>query len=187
VAIAVETSALPTLAEVKAHLNVPVDDTSSDAKLTGYLDSAVEAVEARIGPLALRTLPPEVHQANGSTIILRHPPAREVLSVATTSWGTVLSTVALIDVRLEGEAGLLRLRAPLYGEVTVTYTAGRDAVPAVVREVLLDLVRVRFESRAGALPVPVAEEPDLPRPFPPSDDAILARLDHLSVNSHAVA
>jgi hypothetical protein len=181
VAIAVETSALPTLAEVKAHLNEPVDDTSSDAKLTGYLNSAVEAVEAKVGPLTLRT-ETDVLTANGSTLILRHPPVREVLSVASTRWGTVLSSVALTDVRLDGEAGLLHLRTLLYGEVTVTYTAG--AVTPLVREVLLDLVRVRFESRAGALPVEVAEEPDLPRSFPPPVDAILARLDHLRRGPH---
>ncbi|HXH77160.1 hypothetical protein [Nocardioides sp.] len=158
-----------TAGAMRQHLDLGTD-TSQDARLAEYEAAAVELVNKRIGPVLPRA---EVDMAtwNGPSLVLRHSPVISVQSI--TSGGTPVSSS---QFRLDGPAGILRANGSLHGPVEVNYTAGYAFVPELVRQVLLDLVRVRYESRAGALPVEVAEEQDLPRAFPPDDEAILARL-----------
>ena len=112
---------LPTLDDLRAHLNIP--GTSDDAELSGVLAAAVNVAEGLVGPLTGTTVT-EAHFFPGSTILLRHRP---VVAIADVSGGYLPSGYIL-----DAAAGLLRTANgyAFPGTVTVTYTAGRTEVPA---------------------------------------------------------
>lgn len=162
------------LADLKAHLGISLGDTSQDAKLQTYLDAAVETVEAVIGPITPRTIT-ETHYGHfGGTLFLFQGPVISVESVA-----NLYGPYSMVGLSVDTGMGALRTLTgyAVRGDVTVTYTAGRATIPALVREVVLDLARLRYQSRVGGMPpgVDVAEEDPTPR-FSPNDGPILARL-----------
>lgn len=153
------------LADVKPHVGLAATDTSQDARLQAMLDAAEDIVAAHVGRLAPVQVTEDVVPAFG-VAALRRRPVQAITSVT-------VGGVALSTVQANLNAGLLFIS----DSATVVYTAGFGVIPPLVREVVLDLVRARYDSRPGALPrgVDVAEEEAL-RPFPPDDAAILARL-----------
>lgn len=155
------------VADAKKHLGIKPEDTSQDAALQGMLDTAEEIVSTKVGRLATSDPITEDVKPFRGTAVLRHVPVQSVTSVTIGGTATTGFTADL-------EAGLIHVNNP----ATVVYVAGFAAVPAAVREAVLDLVRLRYEARPGALPrgVEVAEEEPTP-PFPPDDRAVLARLD----------
>jgi hypothetical protein len=165
-------STLLSLAEIRAHLALG-SDRSYDRQLVRHLQAAIERITDHVGfPLTPGSVVEE-HPA-AAVIVLRQARVTAVTSIVD-STGTAVAGYRLTP------GGILRTAGGYYGGhgtlLTITYTAGYDALPALVREVLLDLIRLRYETRADALPpgIDVAEA-DLTPPFPPSDDAVLARL-----------
>lgn len=153
------------VADAKAHLEIKLADTEHDATLQRMLDAAEDIVVEHIGPFASVEVTEDVGTTFG-VAVLRRRPIQSITSV--TIAGAVQGSV-----RANLPAGLLFISEP----ATVVYVVGFGALPALVREVVLDLVRLRFEARPGGLPrgVEVAEE-TVALPFPTDDAAILARL-----------
>jgi hypothetical protein len=158
-------SQVVSMAEVRVH--VGAEDDSQDSILLRHLGMAIETVSERVGaPLLPQTRTEPFDRA--ATIIL---PSSHVRSATVTdSGGNAVPYVLRPGGLLRGSAG--------YGQVTVTYTEGFDRLPDTIRQVVLDLVRVLYDTRIGALPpgVDVAEEVDLPRPFPFDFEPVLNRL-----------
>lgn len=153
------------VAEARRAAGVDAADASQDAVLQRMLDAAEDIVAAQIGPLAPVQVTEAVVPRFGVAVLQRRP-IQALTSVT-------VGGVALTTVQANLPAGLLYIR----DAATVVYNAGFGSLPPLVREVILDLVRARYESRPGALPpgVEVAEEA-LAEPFPTNDAAILARL-----------
>lgn len=149
----------------KEHLAIPAGDLQHDERLQRMLDAAEDIVAAQIGPLTPVQVTEPVEPRFGVAVLERRP----VQSITSVTVGGV----ALTTVRAKLTAGLVFLTEP----ATVVYVSGFQVLPPLVREVILDLVRARFEARSGGLPAGVEVAEEQPRePFPTQDAAILARL-----------
>lgn len=145
-----------TLAEIKAHLQIPTAQTSQDDKLLAYATAYLRVLEDMIGgPLVARSVT-ETHYRSGPTVVLREGPVLSVQSVDDD--GTVLaSTDYLIDVHAailytecSRDEGRFRV---LPEPLTVSYTAGYSPVPANLKQALLLLIQINFDKeQQGHMP-----------------------------------
>lgn len=149
--------ALPTVADLKAHANIPAASTTDDDELQEFLDAAVEIVEGMVGPLTEGPVT-EVHRAvNTDTLVLRRQPASAVTAVSSRYGTSDLTALTLGDYELDADAGLLRAYsgARFYGTYVIEYTAGgitasdRLAV-LIIAAHLLETQRVPMQSDAPA-------------------------------------
>jgi len=135
------------LEEVKKQLNIPLDDTSQDGELEGYIGAAVEVVEDIVGPVVPREVT-ETHDGGRDVLILRRPP---VLSITSVVEGE--SAIAADGYVASLDAGILYRSTGRWlggrGAVTVVYQAGRETVPAAVRQAAKELVMVNFRPQLG--------------------------------------
>ncbi len=136
--------ALPTLADLKTHLNIPATVTRDDAEMTGHLAAAVNVVESIVGPLAPVTVT-ETVTARAGTAILSRSPVSGVTSL-TTRAGSTVDTFTL-----NGPAGLLT-GLSVSGSLRVTYTAGRDVLPNALRLAVLAVAARLWETQRGNAP-----------------------------------
>jgi len=163
------------LDEVKAELNIPSSNTDDDTELSGYIDAATTIIEFLCGPVVPAEYT-ETHDGGSPVIFLKRRP---VLSVATVTEYTPTAyplteeplggSYTTYGYRMDAEKGtLLRTSAaiptrfaPGVQNVTVTYTAGRAAVPANIRGAALELVRTQWQpQQSGNLPgIDVDNEP----------------------------
>lgn len=106
-----------------------ITDTSFDAELQGFIDSAIEAVDFLCGPTSPTTVT-ETHEVTGNAISLSTRPFIELLSVTGQRYGTV--DVSRLYVG-RPTSGIVRARygSWLYPDVyEVTFTAGWATPPA---------------------------------------------------------
>lgn len=152
-------SILPTLADFKARASVV--SSANDDELQDLLDAAVEIVEQRVGLLDAVTVTETHYDVSGKNpIVLRRTPALEVTALTNVNG----STWATSDVTLT-DSGLLRLAynggyASWSGDVTVTYTAGRDSLPRPIFEAILIVAGRLLETQRGNQPSARRPEPD---------------------------
>jgi hypothetical protein len=81
-------------------------------------------------------------------------PVGSLVSVAS-RYGAVTTPLTLSDYELDADTGLLRLASGgrFYGTYTVTYTSGRDDLPAAIRLAVLVIAEHLWETQRGAAPV----------------------------------
>jgi hypothetical protein len=149
---AASTPALVSLADVKAHLNIPASTTTHDAELRDAILTAGDVVEGIVGAVGRRTVT-ETHSGRGRPgLVLRDGPAISITSV--TEDGTA---VASGGYTLDDDTGIL-YRVSGYSDlawpvgrrnVVVTYVVGRSAVPPAISEAVKDLVRINFRPQLG--------------------------------------
>jgi hypothetical protein len=108
--------------DVKAQANIPYGDTSNDFELHRYAKAAQEIVESVVGRVSQVTAT-ETVTARGGVASLANTPILSVASV--TSAGVAVTGYSRIDLY-----GMLT--GVPDGDVTVTYTAGRDSTPFAV-------------------------------------------------------
>lgn len=149
------------LAAVKAHLNIPVTDTSQDAELQGFILAAGDLARDVVGPL-LPEQHTEWHDGGSPTITLDWLPLAAVQSVteyvAASTWvlteqplGTSTDaygyTVDLDRGQITRRATGGAVHFPTGTKnVKVVYTAGRSgAIPWTVRLGALELIRHLFQ------------------------------------------
>lgn len=148
-----------TLDDVKTYLNIT--DAKNDNELTDFLDRAIAAVEGVIGPIDSRVVVEEI-DSHGPRIVLSQTPVLSVTSIFIEPWLGAAPVDDTAAWRLNAATGVLRRKVvggslPYYGEgsiFTITYTAGRSAVPAVVGEAILRQVKSEWKSQrvAGTRP-----------------------------------
>lgn len=165
--------ALASLADLKAHVNIPTGDTTQDAELQGFLDAATAVVENICGPIVSRSSIVEAHSGNGArtTIVLRQRPVQSVQSVTEYVGGNTAQALTLAanpaaattySYTLDIETGTLTRRVgtgqsyPFTAgddNIVVTYTAGFAAVPANVRlAALFQAAHLYQSSQLGGRP-----------------------------------
>lgn len=159
---------LPTLADLKTHLNIT--GTRDDDELAGMLAAAIEVVEGIVGPLSVRSVTETHYGVNGPVLILRQRPVGPVTAVATRgAWGPYTPGV-LADYTLDEAAGLLRSTAGyrFAGDVTVTYPVGHAVVPYSVGLAVLIIAAHLWETQRGTSPSALAlQQADTDVPFTP--------------------
>jgi uncharacterized phiE125 gp8 family phage protein len=137
--------------DVRDHLNITGD--SDDAELRSFVLAATAAIEARVGPMARRSVT-EVHNGGVSGILLRQPPALAVTSatengVAVAGSGYSLSPGGGVLTRVSGFSRSTWVSG--FANVSVTYTAGRTSIPADLRQAVLELVRHLWATQRGTM------------------------------------
>lgn len=125
-------TAIVTLTEVRAGLNIPGASHDADTELRAYIAAATEVVESIVGPVLPRTVT-EVISPSRSIVVLSMP-ATSITEV--TDDGTVRT-----DYDADLSAGILTSAAGWSGPVTVEYEVGLAAVPASVNLAARELVR----------------------------------------------
>lgn len=126
-----------TLAEAKDQLNIPRDNTASDAELAGYVAGASRACERYVGAVVHRTVV-ERFDGGRAQVLLTTLPVVEATEVKDT--GAVVEaggyTVAKSGVLSRVAGPSLMPFLPGVQTVEVTYTAGQVATLAEVAEAL---------------------------------------------------
>lgn len=142
--------ALLTLAEAKAQLDI--ETTTDDVELQAYIDSLTAVIERYTGPVETREFSETIEGRSGS-MCLTHIPAVAVVSVVPTL--TSGTAVALSDLVLDAPKGIVYHKGGSFAGTlwTVTYTAGRGAVPATInlaaRILLAHLWRTQYGAARG--------------------------------------
>lgn len=140
--------ALPTVADLKAHINLPTNDTSQDDELEQMLDAAIEVVENSAGPLSAGTVTETHYDVNSDMLLLRQTPTSALASVSLRSYGSDVEQT-LSDYDLDVAAGIVRVGsgARFYGTYVVEYQTGRVEVPASLRLAILIIAAHLFETQ----------------------------------------
>lgn len=136
--------AVPSLAEVKSHLNIT--GTANDGELQGFIGAAVAAIGNRVGPLdpVERTT-----RVRSTGRVLRVPSPAVSLTSVVDAYG---STLTVGDLYLDKDPGLISYtdaRPLALGAYTVTYMAGHDPLPADLRLAVKELVRHFWQTQRG--------------------------------------
>ena len=157
--------------DLKDSLNIT--SSVNDGELADMLDEATTAVENLVGPLDAQSVTEEFDD-HGWHIVLSKTPVLSVESVSIEPW---LGADPIDDTaawRLNRTTGVLRRVVvggayPFIGTgsiFTVTYTAGRAAVPAPVRRaVLMQAGELWKTQRAAASPRSARGGGDAPQPY----------------------
>jgi hypothetical protein len=139
---------LPSIDDLKLHLN-KTDDVD-DLELTDVLDAAVEVVGGLVGPLDSETVTDVHYGVAGQTLLLRRMPVAEVLEVSSRSVGySGFTELTLADYELDTAAGALRMQTGglFFGDISVTYSVGRETVPAAIRLAVLIIAAHLWETQ----------------------------------------
>jgi uncharacterized phiE125 gp8 family phage protein len=146
---------LPTLTDLKAHVNV--SSTADDGELTDMLDAAVDVVEGIIGPITSQTVTETHYGLCSDVLVLRRMPVADLLSVGYRS-GATTTDLLLTDYELDADTGLVRLTSGgrFAGNYRVTYSVGRPSVPAAVRLAILIIAGHLWETQRGTAPSALA-------------------------------
>lgn len=138
------------LADAKKHLNLT--SSRSDEEVRAWLESITEGVENLAGVCVRRTFS-ERHDTPGCgfpQLVLHRTPVLALVSVrGILSLGRTYD-VAGLDV--DGETGIVqRLDGHrLYGPLRVTYTAGRQVIPASIRDAAKIILKHLWRTQYGA-------------------------------------
>ena len=150
------------LDEVKAHLNIPATNTTSDAELERFIDAATDLAQNYCGVILGRKTYTETYNGNGGGfLVLRHPKAISITSVVENSVTLVSGTDFYLDltgqrlVRI-GTSGLYWTNttgnwSPGIQNVVVTYVAGYVNPPASARQGVLEIIRHLWQTQRGAM------------------------------------
>ncbi|MER7046778.1 head-tail connector protein [Streptomyces jumonjinensis] len=156
---------LLTLAQAKAQLDI--DTTAHDGELQDYIDALTAVIEARVGPIEIRTVT-ETVDSRDMRLALTQTPAVALTSLTPVVTGGLALDVA--DLVLDGQTGIVRRRigARFYGGPwTAVYTAGRaSTLPTVglaARLLLQHLWRTQY---GGARGRGSADDYDVTEPIP---------------------
>lgn len=143
------------LTDVRAHLNITTD--THDAELVGFIDAAVEWVTARVGPvIALEVT--EIARPGCDGVLWLDYPVLSLTSVVGAYGSSAVHDVATVTAASpELAAGKVWLGpGTATGSLLVTYQAGRDTVPALIRSAVLDYIRWDWMSQRGSSPLPLS-------------------------------
>src|SRR5690242_17132501 len=127
--------ALPTVADLKKHLNIPSDNTVDDTELEQVLDAAIEVVEGYVGSLSPDSVTETHYGLNSGVLILRRQPVSSLTTVSIRYSTTDVVEQDVADYELDADTGIVRLSAGygFYGTYVVTYATGRVDLPASLR------------------------------------------------------
>lgn len=156
---------LVTLDEAKRQLDITT--TSEDVELQLYIDALTAAIEGYVGVVEQREIT-DIVTGGGPALAVLHPPLLAVTSLAGGTGTSVDYPAATLTVDPGGIIG--RLDGSLFpaGRYTVTYTAGRTAVPPTIKLAALILLQHLWRTQYGASRVPSggADDYNVTEPIP---------------------
>ena len=134
--MAVDSSTIVELADIRLFLNIPDGQTAMNDLLTSLLDSLNDVIEDYLGVTCINTEYTEVYDGDGTnTLFLKHYPIVSVSSLSVDD-GTVSSS----DYYIYSDEGFIRLDSDVFTKdnqnVAITYKAGHGATRAAVPEPL---------------------------------------------------
>jgi len=113
-------NALTTLSAAKTSLQIPLSDTTRDSLIELLIESMSAAVESYCSrAIAQRTIEDEPHEVCGKKISLDQYPVSGLTKIVVNG-----SEIALDNVTLDSNAGIVTLPLSARGVVLVDYTAG---------------------------------------------------------------
>ena len=125
--------------------------TVDDEELRSYIDAAQGILSRLVGPL-IPTVVSEVQDGGTPVLVLRKWP---VISVTSVTYATS-QAVLMSDLDLDPETGIVYWKFGTVGVflggrrfLTATYVAGRNGLPADLRQAVLELVKHLWESQTG--------------------------------------
>ncbi len=140
---------LVSLDDVRASLNLKRAD--NDEELRGYIDAAIAAIETRVGPLAPRQVVAQVQFRPGHSA--GHPvgvlPITPVLSLTSVVRPGVSTPVDTTNVTVTPDGLVYDGFGVLSGGSTVTYTAGRQSLPADLYRAVVEMTRHLWATQRG--------------------------------------
>ncbi|MBB2909321.1 putative phiE125 gp8 family phage protein [Streptosporangium becharense] len=143
---------LVTLAEAKAHLNIPPSRTADDEEIARFIGALTDPIERHTGIVLPVTVTDRCWGGRRSLLLSRRP-VQSITSVTLPGGGTVPGS----GYELDGDAGVLHRMAGGYtyrwerGRITIVYTAGLAAVPAHVRQAALIILGHLWETQRGTM------------------------------------
>lgn len=143
---------LISLANAKAHLNIPDSNTANDAELREYLEAATEIVESYVGPIVTRSHTARVC-GHRSQIPLPHTQVTAVTAVTIVSDGS--TPITLSDLTIDAAAGIVSYKSGQsfgYGDMDITYTVGRSFVKANWTLAAKIIMKHNWDTQLGNLP-----------------------------------
>lgn len=145
------------LPDAKTHLNITV--TTHDGELTGIIAAAEAAIAQRVGPLESTAVTARL--SGRSQLVL---PVYPVISLTTVvdAAGSPLTVGGLTVDTATGVLSYVAGGTFASSYYTVTYQAGRTAVPADLMLAVKELVRHLWESQRGPARFPALDDPAMP-------------------------
>lgn len=148
---------VPTLPDVKAQLNITTG--TNDVLLNRYLNAALGAIEARVGPSSVQTFTEQVTSRSFGINLKKRP------LVSITSITALLNSYANLtaaDVAFDSRAGTVwrRDQGPLVGAWEVVYTAGYATFPDNYHLAVLVTVQHLWRTTRGGSRRPSQGDPD---------------------------
>lgn len=143
---------LLSLADGKAHLNIPATVTTYDDELREFLEAVTKVVEQYVGPIVRRTHVRRVEGYCGS-VTLPHTQVLSITSITLVQDGSTPITIS--DLAINTEAGIVSYKngGPFaWGDMDWTYVVGRNYVQpnwTLAAKMILDH---SWESQLGGLP-----------------------------------
>jgi hypothetical protein len=163
--------ALLTLAEAKAQLDITTD--TEDAELEAYIEALTAPIERIVGPVEIRSFTETVEGRSASLCLSKIPAVALVSVVPAVDDGDPLE---LSRLHLDGATGIVRYRGGSFAGTlwTVTYTAGRAAVPAetpptinlAARILLQHLWRTQYGASRGLTGIGGGDDYSVTEPIP---------------------
>lgn len=144
--------ALISLADGKAHLNIPATVTTFDDELREFLEAVTKVVEQNVGPITRRTYIRRV-QGYCYAVALPHTQVLSITSIVLVQDGTTPITIS--DLAINTEAGIVTYKngGPFpYGDMDWTYLVGRNYVHPNWTLAAKMILEHSWESQLGSLP-----------------------------------
>lgn len=140
------------LADAKAHLNLPASSTTNDEELRGFIEACTEVVEHLAHEAVVRRTVAERKDLRGRGVfVLDYSPVISLTSITSADTGRTWSTSGF---RVDAETGIVDVLLgtnPPCGLVVVTYVAGYQIIPATYTRAALMILRHLWESQRAGL------------------------------------
>lgn len=144
--------ALLSLADAKAHLNIPTTVTTFDEELREFIEAVTRVVEMNVGPITRRTYVRDVF-GFCYAITLPHTQVLSISSIVLVLDGT--SPIVISDLDINNEAGIVTYKNGAifpWGNMTWTYLVGRSYVHQNWTLAAKMILEYNWESQLGSLP-----------------------------------
>lgn len=141
------------LADVKAHLNKSLTDTTDDTELLAMIAATGRVVDWKIGPVVPRTVTSVIRRP-GWKVRLPQYPVISLMSTSALVDGVTPDPVT--DLDFEPDTGIVWRAdgAPMVGGQRMVYVAGRTVVGANVTEAALVIVEHLWDTQRGGSATP---------------------------------
>lgn len=150
--------ALLSLADAKAHLNIPSTITTFDDELREYMEGVTKVVEQYVGPIVRRTHVRRVY-AYGGAVTLPHTQVLSITSIVYIMDGT--SPITISDLSINTEAGIVTYKTGspfVWGDMDWTYVVGRTYVHPNWTLAAKMILEHNWQSQLGNLPSAQGDE-----------------------------